>query len=136
MKAKNLLLLFVMTMFTMTFISCNEDEDDEDMLNIPSELIGTWRLTQEDGNYTQDLTYRADGTGRQVEVRGGETIFQSDYTFVVTGNSIVIKFTDPVADANADYPQITYSVSADGQTLSLTFTYPGQSPFTNDHVKI
>ena len=60
----SILPLVAVVMFSICLMSCSSDDDDnDDYVSVPSDLIGTWHKTSGADKYNLTFTFNSDGTG-------------------------------------------------------------------------
>ena len=107
-------LLSLLMIFSITFVSCSKDDDDEVSIN-KDELIGTWKGDKmieeakgvsEETTLDETLEIREDGTYTQKD------FFTENGTWKISGGKL--KFFDKEGDETGDY-----SVTINGTKLTL-----------------
>ncbi len=123
-KQLNFILLAVMAVFSYTFVSCGNDDDEPD-----SALVGTWHTERVDGSlepYTEGITYtqlRSDGTYVEVDVdEEDDSEFEvTEGTWAVSDNKLTATATTGIIPGIP----VTYEIKKiekDKITLSLSGT--------------
>lgn len=99
LKFLSLMLVVVLTGFSMT--SCSDDDDEA-----VNALVGTWQGDYKDGtHYT--WTFNNDGTGAQIDDDGSQ-----NFKYSYTGDRLIISYNGGGA--------VAYTVSITGKTAMFT----------------
>ena len=129
LKSKNLILLFLFTSVMTTFVSCEKDEENDE-LSTSSECLSPSGLTIEviDEDFfgdTVELKWNPEGNETQWEVKLAPTAFNSAKTFVVEEPTITVAQVLDVENA-------VFTVSAIcGESLSSeAVAFPSLDGFT------
>lgn len=105
-KIFSIIALSVMAIFSLTFISCSDDDDNKSS----NSIVGTWTLLEEKGESDYTVTFKSDGTGYSSEKGESYT-----FTYSINGNNTLILIYD------IDNETITYKyeIANNGNTLIL-----------------
>ena len=103
-KIFSIIVLSMMTIFSLTFVSCSNDDDKQQSSS--NSIVGTWSLTDY-GDYT--ITFKSDGTGFDAEKGDVDT-----FTYSINGNTLIIRYDD-----YSEAYIYKYEITNDGNTLIL-----------------
>ena len=108
----SLLALMAFTLGALTLTACGDDDDD--VANVPSWLVGSWQECDSKGNVYNDATgyevlhatYNANGTGRWWAVSNGKTTDWYEFKFSGSGNGTTANGTITITSSsnNSIYP--------------------------------
>ncbi len=124
-KQINFILLAVMAVFSITFVSCGNDDDEPD-----SAFVGTWHTERVDGSlepYTEGITYtqlRSDGTYVEVYVdEEDENAYEVTHgTWDVSDNELTMTATTDIVMAGIPVTYEVKKIEKDKITLSFLGT--------------
>lgn len=120
-KQLNFILLAVMAVFSITFVSCGNDDDEPN-----SAFVGTWHTERVDGSlepFTEGITYtqlRSDGTYVEVDVDE-----EDDNAYEVTNGTWSVSDNKLTATATTGIISgipVTYEIKkVEGDKITLSF---------------
>ncbi|MEN1784288.1 MAG: hypothetical protein AAGF77_04030 [Bacteroidota bacterium] len=139
----NVFKLFTTLIFVCLFTACSEDENDNETIDIPDTLVGTWNLIAIDADtdisgtladFEYDGAFESVGENLNYTVVFTETTYtvQGSYDIVTTGtlNGLPI---DPSRDSTTDVLETgTYTYNDDGLTIDGQFYDLGNEDLPED----
>lgn len=90
-------LMFLFSIVSICYTSCNNDEVDDELVNNSSKIIGTWKTTFDDGKGFSILTIKWDQTALYSEWDNGSWDSKNEkliYTYDKNINSITFYYED------------------------------------------
>jgi hypothetical protein len=129
---KHLSCLLVVLLASVALASCGDDDDDDDddpgKTSSQSALVGTWEITDDDGDYweTDRITLNSDGTGLGIEhyATSDPDLDPDSYTFrwaYSESTKILTIIEDAYLDDDAD--TYFYYVSEINSTYAVLYDY-------------
>ncbi len=99
---KKFLFLFAMMVVTVTFMSCEDDnndvEPDEPPPPIP-ELIGTWRYTHPNDGWYDQFTFNIDNSGIYRDVDANGIVASEGFNYSISGQILTIVWNQGGSDS-------------------------------------
>lgn len=116
-KIYGILMLTVLAICSVTFVSCGDDDDEEDLPSgVSQSFIGTWRINLVEDEYQEwlEFQFKSDGTFIYRDWDNEEnTIYTENGWYNVIANNLTLKWADGSED--------TFVYSINGKKLMLVY---------------
>ena len=111
-KYSYLLIVMLMTLVSVGFASCGDDEDEPK----GSDIVGTWQIKDAEGETL--LQFTKDGKFNEVDIvsdEGVDDLYIYHGTYTLSGNKLTINYVYAYESETVD---CTYSVKGDQLTIT------------------
>lgn len=119
---KKILLLMAILM-SFAFISCGDDKEKDEPINLEELVVGEWKA--ENGEYVYRYIFSANYTGdyTQYGINGGEIKFSRSYSWSLIGNTLkcISRFNEKLGTFTLSYEDgVLHMVDTRGFSFTKT----------------